>query len=198
MKANAIIVLARSWFQAFLSADFTALLNFALLRDRAFGKWYKDIDTGFFAFEQECSPVPQLVRSAYGTVLELGPATGNQIKRLDKLRVEMVYGVEPVESMHAELRRRAVEDGWGEHYVQIVGGIEDEYLLEKEGIGEDSIDCILSIQVLCSVSKPEVVMKKLYSLLKPGGELIFWEHHRSHDWLTRRMQCTSAPFQSSL
>ena len=131
-----------------------------MLRDRAFGNLNKEVDARFFAFEQECSPVPQLVGSAYGTVLDLGPAIGNQITRFDKSRVQTIYGVEPMESVHRRLRKRVEENSWGEHYVQMIGGVEDGEILKRVGVAEASIDCVVSIQVLCSVSDPELVDKE--------------------------------------
>ncbi len=53
-------------------------------------------------------------------------------------------------------------------------------------------------QVLCSVAGPRAVAKQLYRLLKPGGELIFFEHHRSADWLACLVQCASELVRSYL
>ena len=157
--------------------------GFNSLRDRAFGTWYKDIADDFFAFEKDSSPVPRLVGSAYGTVLEIGPATGNQLPRFDKSKVDLIYGVEPCQSMHVALSKTVEATGWCENYVQLVCAIEDE-----KSLATASIDSVVSIQVLCSVQNPEVVVKKLYDLLKPGGQLLFWEHRESNDWLTKRIQ----------
>jgi hypothetical protein len=41
------------------------------------------------------------------------------------------------------------------------------------------------------------VVKQLYELLKPGGELVFFEHHRSHDAITRTAQCEFVTTTSS-
>lgn len=82
-------------------------------------------------------------------VLDLGPATGNQITRFDKSRVQTIYGVEPMESVHGRLRKRVEENGWGEHYVQMIGGVEDGEMLKRVGVTEASVDCVVSIQVLC-------------------------------------------------
>lgn len=43
----------------------------------------------------------------------------------------------------------------------------------------------------CSVSHPEEQARHLYRLLKPGGELLFWEHCRNSDVVTRAVQCES-------
>ena len=169
----------KSVFRDFWKTD----LSLKSLRDRAFGEWFTSIADEFFAVEQDNSPVPGLVGSAYGTVLELGPATGNQISRFDKTKVDYIYGVEPCQTMHGELRKNVEAAGWDKNYLQLVSAVEDERSLAAE-----SFDCVVSIQVLCSVQNPELVVKRVYDLLKPGGALIFWEHHESDDWLTRRVQ----------
>jgi hypothetical protein len=43
----------------------------------------------------------------------------------------------------------------------------------------------------CSVPHPEEQARHLYRLLKPGGELLFWEHCRNTDVVTRAVQCES-------
>jgi SAM-dependent methyltransferase len=56
--------------------------------------------------------------------------------------------------------------------------------LRKEGIGEGTMDTVLSIQVLCSVGDVKSVMREVWKLLKPGGSFVFWEHERSKDTVT--------------
>jgi len=85
------------------------------------------------------------------------------------------------------------EAGLRGKYTLLSCGAEDTDVLETHGITDGSVDTIVSIQVLCSVDKPGDVAKGLYKLLKPGGKLIFWEHHHSHDPLTKLIQSTSPP-----
>ena len=141
------------------------------------------MEEDFFAFEQEGSPVPQLVNSAYGTVLELGPATGNQVSSFDMSKVEKIHGIEPLESMHEPLRKKVEASGWAGKYEQLVCNVEDANMLAG-----GSIDCAVSVQVLCSVQNPKWAVKKVYDVLKPGRKLVFWEHCRSNDRLTRLIQ----------
>ncbi|KAK9423017.1 putative Methyltransferase type 11 domain-containing protein [Seiridium unicorne] len=147
----------------------------------------ENLDVHFTQIEGN-TVMPKLVALAEGTVLELGPGLGNQLPRFDKNRTNHVYGVEPNEFLVPDLHEMAASSGIQGKYTIITCGIEDTDVLEKNGIDAGTIDTILSIQVLCSVEKPEAVIKALYKLLKPRGKLIFWEHHRSHDWLTRLVQ----------
>jgi 2-polyprenyl-3-methyl-5-hydroxy-6-metoxy-1,4-benzoquinol methylase len=77
-------------------------------------------------------------------------------------------------------------------YKLLTCGIEDSDILTSEGITEESLDTVLSIQVLCSVVDARTVMKEVWKLLKPGGSFIFWEHVRNKDTttaITQGMYC---------
>jgi SAM-dependent methyltransferase len=128
------------------------------------------------------------VASAYGRVLELGPATGNQLPRFDFSKIQHIYGVESNASFEPDMQSKIKELGVEDKYTPLMFSIEDEAQLRKHGIEEGSIDCIVSIQVLCSVDDVDKAAKLLHRLLKPGGELILWEHQKSFDGLTRILQ----------
>jgi SAM-dependent methyltransferase len=121
-------------------------------------------------------------------VLELGPATGNQLPRFDFSKVTHVYGVESNVLFERELREKPEEFGISDKYTPIMCSIENKDLLENYGLVEESVDCVVSIQVLCSVGDVKTVSNDLYRLLKPGGEIILWEHQRSRDRVTCILQ----------
>ena len=137
---------------------------------------------------EEDSPVPSLVHEAYGTVLELGPGTGQQLGRLNPSRITRIYGIEPNIALHPELRARIGKAGLENIYSVVPCGIEDIAELKKYGIESESIDTVLSIKVLCSVPEPERMTRDLYRLLKPGGQLLLSEHVRSKNTLSRLIQ----------
>jgi SAM-dependent methyltransferase len=126
--------------------------------------------------------------SAHGTVLELGPATGNQFRRFDMSKITRIYGIEPNKEFEQDIRTKAKEVGIEDKYTPIMCSIEDSDVLSKYGIVKESIDCIISIQVFCSISDVDKAAKDIYALLKPGGEFLLWEHQRSRDPVTRIMQ----------
>ncbi|KAF2433773.1 S-adenosyl-L-methionine-dependent methyltransferase [Tothia fuscella] len=142
---------------------------------------------GFIKFE-DTTEIPELVSSAYGKVLELGPAVGNQLQRFQISKIEHIYGVEANKEFEKDLREKVETLKIGDKYTPIMCKLEDVEILREYGVKEGSMDCIVSIQVLCSVSDVEKAAKVLYRLLKPGGQLIFWEHQRSSDRLTRFLQ----------
>lgn len=135
--------------------------------------------------------MPALVARAHGVVLELGPGTGNQFERFDAAKLTHVYGVEPNTAFAGAMAERlaATPGGLRDKYTPIFCGVEDSAELAKHGIVPGSLDCVVSMQVLCSVSKPREVARQLYDLLKPGGEMLFWEHQRNEDWLGWAVQC---------
>jgi len=153
-------------------------------------------DHHFIEIESTRTPVPQLVPQASGLVLELGPGMGNQLRRFDKSKVTRVVGVESNAHFAPDILLQVKEQGLEDVYELLTYSVDDRSALERHGIVAESLDTVLSIQVLCSVPDPEPTLKELYRLLKPGGKLIFWEHHRSSDWVTVVMQCQHTIAQS--
>lgn len=132
--------------------------------------------------------MPDLISQATGTVLELGPGTGNQLPRYKPPAITHIYGIEPNAAFITTLQSTIEATDLNETYTIINCSLEDDALLSPHGIIQESMDCIISMQVLCSVSDPRECVRKLWSLLKPGGILLFWEHDDGRDWLTRRIQ----------
>lgn len=123
-------------------------------------------------------------------VLDLGPGSGNQLSRLDTSRLTHVYGIEPNAALVPALASKIQELHLDKLYTPVVARIEDaEEQLAKLGVEPGTVDCILSMQVLCSIPDLEGVIRELHRFLKPGGELIFWEHQQNEvDWITRAVQ----------
>lgn len=144
---------------------------------------------GFIAYENT-TIVPSLVRTASGVVLELGPGPGNQIHRFNPNTVDQIYGIEPNPYYKGDIEAKLEQHDLQNRYKLITCGIEDSDILRREGISEESLDCVLSIQVLCAVDDPKSVMKEVWKLLKPGGKFIFWEHGCSRDQVSSATQGT--------
>ena len=60
--------------------------------------------------------------------------------------------------------------------------------LKGHDLLDGQVDCILTSQVLCSVTEPEKFCRELYEVLKPGGMLVVIEHVDSKDGVTKVMQ----------
>jgi SAM-dependent methyltransferase len=149
------------------------------------------VGSAFKQFEGSSTSVPSLVASAYGVVIEVGPGVGSQLDRFNKSKIDHVYGVELNPALVSPLLAEVEAAKLHGKYTVIQGAVEDERLLAEYGLKAGSVDSIVCIGTLCSVKDPEQTMRWLYELLKPGGAFIFWEHRRSHDFLTRLVQGTA-------
>lgn len=132
--------------------------------------------------------LPKLVAKAYGTVLEVGPGSGNQLPRYDISKIDRIYGIEPNVDLHCALRNNIKKHGLSDVYTIVPCGVEDLEKLREYDIGPETIDTMTSVQVLCSVPKPAALVKDLYRLLKPGGQMIIYEHVKSEDYLSQLVQ----------
>ena len=153
------------------------------------------IDESVAAIELE-TDVPKLVSEAHGTVLEVGPGSGNQLPRYDISKIDRIYGVEPNVNLHDALRSNIKKHGCSDVYTIVPCGLEDLDKLREYGIKTESIDTVVSVQVLCSVPRPAALVKDLYRLLKPGGEMVVYEHVKSKDYISysvQRMRFTMSP-----
>ena len=146
-----------------------------------------------FAEGDKETAVPALVSGASGIVLELGPGIGSQLPRYDTSKITNIYGVEPNVDLHRSLGESIKTSGLSDVYEIVPCGVEDVVELKKHGIVLGSIDTILSVQVLCSVPDPNEMLRPLYALLKPGGQLIVYEHVKSKDMLTSVVQSKIRP-----
>ena len=138
--------------------------------------------------------VPELIAKAHGTVLELGPGSGNQLPRYDVSKIDRIYGVEPNVDLHDALRSNVKKHGLSDIYTIVPCGIEEFAKLKEYGIEPETVDTVMSVQVLCSVPKPEVLTKDLYRLLKPAGQMIVYEHVKSEDYVSYSIQCLYSLF----
>lgn len=132
--------------------------------------------------------LPTLINKAYGTVLEIGPGSGNQLPRYDVSKIDRIYGVEPNLNLHDALRATIKQNGLSDVYTIVPCGVEDSTKLADYGIRAGSVDTVTSVQVLCSVPQPAEMARELYRLLKPGGQMVVYEHVESEDLLSRWVQ----------
>jgi SAM-dependent methyltransferase len=101
-----------------------------------------------------------------GRVLEVGAGTGTNFAHYPA-GVTEVIAIEP-ERRLAEVARAAAA-------VAPVPVIVSTAAIEEFST-EQSFDAVVCSLVLCSVDDPDSVVRELYSMLKPGGELRYLEH----------------------
>ena len=120
-----------------------------------------------------------LVAGLTGRVLELGAGTGLSFRHYPP-EVERLLAVEPEPTMRANAAEAAREAACD---VEIVDGTADA-LPAAAG----SLDAAVVSQVLCSVPDQARALAELRRVLRPGGELRFYEHVRAPTGAGRHAQ----------
>jgi ubiquinone/menaquinone biosynthesis C-methylase UbiE len=108
-----------------------------------------------------------LVSGLRGRVLELGVGTGLSFRHYPP-EVEQLVAVEPEPTMRANAAKAAREVALD---VQLVEGTADALPAP-----DASVDAAVVSQVLCSVPDQARALAELRRVLRPGGELRFYEH----------------------
>ena len=101
-----------------------------------------------------------------GDVLEIGPGTGVNLVYLP-VGIRWI-GIEPNRFMHRYLRELGLKLGLS---LDIRVGT-----AEQLPVPDNSMDAVISTQVLCSVTDPAGVLREIQRVLKPGGRFLFVEH----------------------
>ncbi len=100
------------------------------------------------------------------TVVELGSGVGANLRYLQP--GSTLVAIEPNLPMHRRLRAAAERHG-------VHLDLRDS-LAERTGLPGQSVDCVISSLVLCTVADPSDVMAEICRILRPGGTFRFVEH----------------------
>jgi len=101
-----------------------------------------------------------------GTVLELGPGTGVNLKFYSP-NVKWI-GVEPNPFMQDYLRKEAARLGREIDLRTLVA--------ERLDVADATADAVVATLVMCSVTDPSLVLAEVQRVLKPGGKFVYIEH----------------------
>ncbi|QIJ65455.1 class I SAM-dependent methyltransferase [Streptomyces sp. JB150] len=104
-----------------------------------------------------------------GTVLEVGAGSGANLPYYAKARA--LTAVEPASEMRGKLLRRAEE-------VELDVEVVDAWA-ERLPLPDDTYDTVVCTLVLCTVVDLPAALSEIRRVLKPGGQLVFFEHVRS-------------------
>ncbi|BFZ64911.1 hypothetical protein YB2330_006064 [Saitoella coloradoensis] len=163
------------------------VLDHSKWSDKAFSRLWNVI--GDKIAEDETDDIKKLTSEVSGVVLDLGPGTGLMLRHLNALQCARVIGIEPNADFHQELLANAKRAGLMDKYTLIPTGVENLAALQEAGVGEGSVDCIITIKVLCTVPQQRAMIAHLYRFLKPGGLWLLYEHVESRDIFARKLQC---------
>ena len=109
----------------------------------------------------------KLFHDLRGKVLELGPGTGVNFKFLDGDRIEWL-GIEPNPAMHRFLFDAAKQQNISASLLECDS--------ESICLSDNTIDFVISTEVLCSVNSMPDTLNEIRRVLKPGGKFLFLEH----------------------
>jgi SAM-dependent methyltransferase len=121
-----------------------------------------------------------------GSVIEVGSGDGRSFEHYPA-GVERLLAVEPDATARTAATERARKAAIP---IDVVGGS-----AEKLPAEDGAFDAAVLMGVLCSVGDPAAALGELRRVLRPGGELRFWEHVRSGNAVFRGLQrATDAVF----
>jgi 2-polyprenyl-3-methyl-5-hydroxy-6-metoxy-1,4-benzoquinol methylase len=117
-----------------------------------------------------------------GRVLEIGAGTGTNFE-LYPDTVTQVVAVEPERRLVVQAQRAAAT-------ASVPITVRTDTV--EQFSDEEPFDAAVCSLVLCSVEHPDQVVGQLLSLLKPGGELRYFEHVASRGWRSRMQKVVDA------
>ncbi len=124
----------------------------------------------------------ELLAGLSGRVIEVGAGNGMNFRHYPP-EVTEVLAVEPEPRLRAAAVEQARSVGLP---IQVVAGV-----AESLPAGDSSFDAAVTSLVLCSVSDQRQALAELMRVVRPSGELRFYEHVRSrHPRLARVQQAT--------
>ena len=157
-------------------------------RQRAFAWALAHLNQKYERFVQKYKR--QLFGGLSGTVLEIGPGTGANLRYFPKDRIQWI-GIEPNPFMYQYVEKEAARLGM---QIEVRNGIADEL-----PVLDSSADAVVCTLVLCCVKDQRRSIQEILRVLKPGGKFVFIEHvaaprgtwlRRFQNWVTpvwRRM-----------
>jgi SAM-dependent methyltransferase len=111
-----------------------------------------------------------LLSHARGRTLEIGSGTGLNLPHYPAGLGELILA-EPDAAMRSRLEKRLSRSGR-------IARLADAPA-ERLPFGSGTVDTVVSALVLCTVDAPDVALREIARVLRPGGQLLFLEHVRS-------------------
>jgi ubiquinone/menaquinone biosynthesis C-methylase UbiE len=121
----------------------------------------------------------ELLARVRGRTLEIGAGTGLNIPCYPD-GVEELILAEPFEPMRRQLEHKLEESG--------VSASTLDASAESIPLEDESLDTVVSTLVLCTVDFQDRALSEIARVLRPGGQLLFIEHVRSHSPRRARWQ----------
>lgn len=120
----------------------------------------------------------EVAGGAKGRVLEIGSGTGMNFEHYPEDAT--VLALEPEPTMLRLARPRAIRAAADVTFVRASA--------ERLPFPDASFDAVVATLVLCSISEPAAALSEAFRVLRPGGELRFFEHVRARSPRLARWQ----------
>ncbi|MBP1816718.1 class I SAM-dependent methyltransferase [Mycobacterium sp. OAE908] len=117
-----------------------------------------------------------------GRVLEVGAGTGTNFELYPDTVTEVV-AVEPERRLSVQAEQAAAAASVP---IRVSANTVEQFA------DAEPFDAAVCSLVLCSVDDPDQVVRQLFSVLKPGGELRYFEHVASSGWRDRLQRFADA------
>jgi SAM-dependent methyltransferase len=127
----------------------------------------------------------ELLAGLAGRVLEIGGGTGANLRHYPP-GVQQVTVVEPEGHLRSGCERAARR---AQARVEVLAAF-----AERLPLPDSSFDAAVSSLVLCSVTDQESALAELMRVIRPGGQLRFYEHVRSPGLVGRLQDAVDAPW----
>jgi ubiquinone/menaquinone biosynthesis C-methylase UbiE len=122
----------------------------------------------------------KIVPLAKGRILEVGIGSGLNLPFYDPVKVDHVWGLDPSIELQTMARKRAAQTPFEVDFIGLSG--------EDIPLENNSMDTVLVTYTLCSIPDVLKALTEMNRVIKPGGELIFYEHGRTPDDYINRWQ----------
>ena len=109
-----------------------------------------------------------LLENAYAKVLEVGAGTGANLTFYSDKVTQLIIS-EPDEFMRKKLMHKLNDTNIKKYEIK-------SFAMEDIDLEDNSMDCVISTLVCCSVRSPQESLKQVYRVLKSGGLFLFMEH----------------------
>lgn len=184
----------------FLSNPFLLLVSPSTFRSKWFNNFWAVVGPKMAATPTQVNHIGDLLSRAHGSVLELGPGSGDQMYHYNPGQIEKLYAAEPNAFLHPKLLQMAAKHGLSGKIVPLAAGGHPGSLLpalKNAGLLSSTVptlpeqgifDTVVAIKSLCSVPQNQLTatVAVVQALLKPGGQFLFFEHvDNNTDSITR-------------